>query len=82
MLSLTAAAAELVERHGPDPQMVGADDGTEDDFGDLITDAATLLGRDPEAMADDDWQHFQDVAVECRSTTMIDWLAHLAAISC
>lgn len=74
-------AAALEATYGPDPQEVGAVDGTEDDFGDLVSEAAKLLGRDPDAMGDEDWQHFQDVAVECRSTDMAGWVAHLQAIT-
>ncbi len=74
-------AERLTEVYGPDPSKVGAIDGTEDDWGDLINEAAEGLGFDPEAMSQDDWDHFQNVAAECRSTNMADWLAHLAAIT-
>lgn len=29
----------LITLHGPNPQEVGAEDGTEDDYGDLLNDA-------------------------------------------
>jgi hypothetical protein len=78
-VDLLEAAAVLVVAHGPNPQMVGAEDGTEDDFGDLVHDAALRLGLDPEEMTDEEWQDFQDTAAGCQSTTMVDWLAHLQA---
>ena len=74
---VVGAAAELERQFGPDPQVVGAEDGTEDDFGDLLTEAALLLGRDPEEMPDEAWQRFQDAAAACPETTMVGWLAHL-----
>ena len=77
-VTLVVGAADVLERQfGPDPQAVGAEDGTEDDFGDLLTEAALLLGRDPDAMEDEEWQRFQDAAAACPETTMVGWLAHL-----
>ncbi len=77
--SLEVIAAELTTQWGNDPQRVGAEDGTEDDFGDLISDAARLLERDPDLMSDEDWMHFQEVAAGSRSTTMRAWIEELAA---
>jgi hypothetical protein len=76
-VDLDELAERLVATYGPDPQEVGATDGTEDDFGDLVAEAADELGVD----ADDvnAYQDFLDVALECRSTRMRDWLEHLAA---
>ncbi len=74
-------AQRLIEIYGPDPQEVGAEDGTEDDYGDLLLDAAEEIGWPYESMSDEEWQHFQQVALDCRSTNMQDWLAHLAAIT-
>lgn len=71
----------LVAAYGDDPQQVGAQDGTEDDFGDLLLDVAEELGRPVDSMSDEDWQHFQDVAANCQSTNMGDWVAHLEAIT-
>lgn len=76
---LDVAAAKLVEAWGPDPQKVGAIDGTEDDWGDLLCQAAEALGIDPGAVDDEEWQHFQDVAYACRETTMRAWLGQVAA---
>jgi hypothetical protein len=76
---LRLAVVELEREFGRDPQLVGVDDGAEDDWGDLVGEAARLLGLDPDAMGDEEWQHFQDVAQECRATTMSAWLAHLEA---
>jgi hypothetical protein len=63
---------ELIELHGPNPQLVGIVDGTEDDYGDLLLDVATLLQIDFEDT--DRWDHFNEVANEQRQTTMEDWV--------
>jgi hypothetical protein len=72
---------ELREAWGDNPQLVGAEDGTEDDWGDLICDAACVVGLDPETMSDEDWDHFQLVALESRATTLTAWLAPLEALA-
>lgn len=79
-MNIDAISAELAEHHGPNPQEVGAADGYEDDWGDLVYDAAVALGHAPETMSDADWQHFQDVASNCQATNMAAWVAHLEAI--
>ena len=76
-VDLDLAARSLVRAYGVDPQAVGVLDGTEDDYGDLLLDAAELLDVDVDD--DETWQHFQDVAGECRATNMRAWLEHLAA---
>jgi hypothetical protein len=74
---MSSVAEELAAIYGPDPSLVGAADGSEDDWGDLLVDAATRLGVDLEDV--EAWEHFQAVAIECRATTMDAWLAHLEA---
>jgi hypothetical protein len=77
-----ALAATLIERYGEDPQEVGAEDGTEDDFGDLISEAVSGLGYDAEAMFDTDparWERVQEAASVSVTTDMTTWLGELAA---
>lgn len=71
-----ALANRLLHDYGPLTQ-VG--DDTEDDFGDLLTDAwEELVGGD--ATADLVlWAHFQDVAVASQCTTYEAWLSELEA---
>jgi aminoglycoside phosphotransferase (APT) family kinase protein len=63
---------DLIVVHGPNPQLVGIVDGTEDDYGDLLTDVAILLEVDMDN--ETQWQHFQEVAQEARDTNMTDWV--------
>lgn len=79
MTDLEAAGSRLQEMYGPDPTLVGAEDGTEDDFGDLIVDALDALGHDYTELSDEDANHAEDVASACRATTWPEWLAHLEA---
>ncbi len=80
-VNLDAAAERLIDVYGPDPQEVGAIDGTEDEYGDLLIEAAELLGHPFETMSDEDWQHFQNVAANAQATGMREWLEVLAAIN-
>lgn len=77
--SFDDAVAELVGIYGSDPQAVGAEDGTEDDFGDLVCDAVELLGYPFETLSDETWDHVQDVAAAAQATTMDGWLAIIDA---
>jgi hypothetical protein len=74
-----AAAKRLADIYGSDPSAVGATDGTEDDFGDLINDALSELGRPCDTLDDKAYDHVQAVATECRATTMPEWLDHIEA---
>ena len=74
---MTYRAYRLRESYGADPQEVGAEEGTEDDYGDLLSETYALLGGND---ADDLlWQHFQDVAIASRCTDWDSWLAELSA---
>lgn len=77
-----ATGAEILrERYETDdPREVGAVDGTEDDFGDLLVDAVQTVGRDFDSLTDAELGTVHDVAVE--ATTMDDLLDRiLAALS-
>lgn len=76
---MTDIAAELESIYGPDPSAVGAEDGTEDDFGDLICEAVQRLGYSLEELSDEAWQHVQGVAAASQTTTMTGWLAAVEA---
>lgn len=73
-------AEELTDRYGPNPQDVGAEDGTEDDFGDLIHDAVQILGLDTDRVPDDLWQAIQDAATNTDATDMDGFLDAILAV--
>lgn len=64
----------LVELYGDNPQEVGVVDGTEDDYGDLLVDAAHVLG-----LGEDGFLLIQDIAASSTSTTMAEWIAEIRA---
>lgn len=70
------ALARVRETYGDNPQAVGAEDGTEDDFGDLIADTLNALGlvddREPE-YDDAAWQRADDAATYCDSESLEEW---------
>lgn len=66
----------LITLHGPNPQEVGAEDGTEDDYGDLLNDAWDFLGYGD--FEDARWQRFQTAAQNSTATSMEVWLAEIA----
>ena len=68
---------ELAARYGQWVQDVGAEDGTEDEFGDLCSEVYAQFGGDHED--NPAWQHFLDVATGNRATTWDAWLAPLEA---
>lgn len=73
-------AARLAEHYGPDPGLVGAEDGTEDDYGDLLCETYEALVGPMDGTEDDAlWQHFQQIAGRSRCTTYEGWLAELQA---
>ncbi len=73
-------AEQLRETYGPDPSDVGAIDGTEDDYGDLLNDVWDALL--PDCDQDDElWQDFQKVALDSRATNWDAWLAPLEAFA-
>lgn len=79
MADISAVAVELAREFGPNPQQVGATDGTEDEWGELLVAAAMELELQPEHMPEAEWHHFQDVANACQSTTWPEWVAHMQA---
>lgn len=82
LVAREALAERLVETYGDDPQEVGAEDGTEDDFGDLLSEAIKGLGYDAEALIDTDearWERVQEAASVSTETDMSTWLGELAA---
>jgi hypothetical protein len=61
--------------YGDNPQEVGLEDGTEDDFGDLINDTLVRLGvSDPTALPEETWERVQDAAGDSQATTMEQWI--------
>jgi hypothetical protein len=62
-------AARLEQVYGPNPQDVGAEDGTEDDFGDLLSEAAEFLHENVEDV--------EDAALDSEATRMEAWLTDL-----
>lgn len=66
------SVASLIAAHGPNPQEVGAVDGTEDDYGDLLLDVAEYMGYYYED--DPVWQRFQEVATGSTATDMATWI--------
>ncbi len=74
-MTLEELAEELAAVYGPNPQDVGVEDGTEDDFGDLLSDAWAGLGGPDEY--DDRWDRFGQIAAESTCTTYEPWLAEL-----
>jgi hypothetical protein len=71
---LRVEAARLAEVYGPNPQDVGAVDGTEDDYGDLLGEALEhSLGLTVEDLSTEAYDRLQSAA-DSEATTMIDWL--------
>lgn len=71
-------AARLAEEYGDDPQDVGAEDGTEDDFGDLVSDLADFLfGFEP---SDSQFSAVEEAATDYEGTTMLGLIEHVASV--
>ena len=64
--------------YGSDPSEVGAIDGTEDDFGDLIGDCVTSLTGGDDELDDATFERVQDAAQDT-PLTMIEFVRQLAA---
>jgi hypothetical protein len=69
--------AWLVELYGDSPELVGSKDGTEDDYGDLLTDALLALGGVFEDLTEEQWQAFEDAAHDSTAKTMAGWVEDL-----
>lgn len=62
------ATLDLISTYGVFPQEVGREDGTEDDFGDLICAVAEILGIDSEDQVV--WDRVQNAAAASTAQTM------------
>jgi hypothetical protein len=68
-----AALAQVRETWGDDPQAVGVEDGSEDDFGDLVSETFEALGFDLDEAGDDTWQRALAAATYCDSENLEEW---------
>lgn len=72
------ALARVRETYGDDPQAVGSEDDTEDEFGDLVAETLAALGVvNPFDDDDDDddaaWQRAVDAGTYCDSESLEEW---------
>lgn len=84
-----AALDRVRDVYGNDPQAVGVEDGTEDDFGDLISETLAALGAHPLDSDDplepgtptgDAWERVQAAAPYCDAEDLTDWARVLLAV--